>query len=78
MQYAGMVARIIKSRSEITLIVDTEYGPRGIELDSDLWTAILTDAGLEPTATITGWRITYDTDTGDLEVFQPEDDESSS
>ncbi len=77
MQYTGTVTRIIRSRSDITLIVDTEYGPRGIELDSDLWATILADAGLEPTATITGWSITYDTGTGDLEVTQPGDDEAS-
>lgn len=71
MKYAGSIVRIQPSRAEVTLIVETSMGLRGIRLDRDLWAEILRDFKLEKGDDLVGWAVEYDPNHGDLEITSP-------
>lgn len=71
MKYTGVITRIQRGRAEVTLIVQTPIGLRGVALDRALWGQILADFGQPPDARLTGWTVEYDPERGDLEVIAP-------
>ena len=71
MKYAGSIVRIQHNRAEVTLIVETGMGLRGIALDRDLWAKILRDFKLEKGDDLVGWAVEYDPAHGDLEITAP-------
>ncbi|MBP8973747.1 MAG: hypothetical protein KBH93_07700 [Anaerolineae bacterium] len=71
MNYTGVITQIQRSRADVTLIVQTPIGLRGIALDRTLWAQILADFAQPPDATLTGWTVEYDPEHGDLEVIAP-------
>ena len=82
MKYAGTIVRVQHGRAEITLIVKTNMGLRGIELDRDQWAEVLRDFKLEKDDRVLGWAVEYDPAYGDLEITAPagavpEEDDSS-
>jgi hypothetical protein len=70
-KYAGRIIRIQRSRADVTLIVETSVGWRGIELDRDLWAEILRDFKLDDGDSPIGWAVEYDPAHGDLEITAP-------
>lgn len=75
MKYSGTITRIQRASDEVTLIVNTDFGLRGIEVDLEVWTAILADTEAEKDASLIGWTVEYDPATGDIEITgsdQPE------
>ncbi len=75
MKYAGTITRVQRSRTGVTLIVETEMGLRGIELDRDEWAAIRADFEVSEDEAVVGWSVEYDPAHGDLEIIGPGDDE---
>lgn len=71
MKYAGTIVRVQHSRADVTLIVKTNMGLRGIELDRDQWAEILRDFKLEKGEGLLGWAVEYDPAYGDLEITAP-------
>jgi hypothetical protein len=71
MKMTGTILRIQRSRSEVTLIIETPMGLRGVELERELWAQILTDFAQPADATLTGWTVEYDPAHGDLEIIAP-------
>jgi hypothetical protein len=71
MKYAGTIVRVQPDRSEVTLIVKTIMGLRGIELDRGQWAEILRDFKLEKDDKVLGWAVEYDPAHGDLEITAP-------
>lgn len=45
MKYSGTIRRVVTTKSLTTLILDTEIGPRGIELERAEWVHLLRRAG---------------------------------
>jgi hypothetical protein len=73
MKHTGTITRIQRSRGGVTLIIDKDYGPRGIELDRDLWSDILEDFDVSRDAELVGWDIEYNPSHGDLTLIAPDD-----
>lgn len=71
MAYHGTIVRVQRSRAGITLVIDVGMGLRGVDLDGDLWTAILKDFGRTQDSDLTGWAVEYDPEHGDLEITGP-------
>lgn len=71
MKMTGTILRIQRSRSEVTLIIETPMGLRGVALDRALWTQILADFSQPADATLGGWTVEYDPAHGDLEIIAP-------
>ncbi len=63
------------NRDGVTLIISTPIGMRGVELDPDLWTAIIADFELKNDVDLSGWRVEYDPAQGDLELIGEESDD---
>jgi hypothetical protein len=73
MKYTGTVIRIQHSKGGVTLIIETDYGPRGVQIDPGTWAAMKQDAGLNDNTAVVGWRVEYDPAHGDLELGEPDD-----
>jgi len=74
MKYGGTIVRIQRSRTGITLIIETEMGLRGVELDRDVWAEITRDFSVTDEKRMVGWDVEYDPAHGDLEVIGPDDE----
>lgn len=72
MKYTGTIVQVRRARSDVTLIVKTEIGLRGVELDRDLWGQILADFKVEQDEAVIGWSVEYDPAHGDLVVTGPD------
>jgi hypothetical protein len=72
MKLDGSIIRIQRSRDGVTIIIETPYGQRGIDLDRDLWAAILADFELTGDDQIIGWHVEYDPAHGDLDIIAAE------
>lgn len=72
----GTISRVQRSRAGVTLIIETEMGLRGVELDRDLWIDIVRDFELIQPDDIIGWAVAYDPAHGDLEITGPGGDSS--
>jgi len=68
-----VIVRVQQGRADVTLVVETSMGLRGIELDRDLWAEILRDFDLEKGDDLIGWAVEYDPARGDLEITAPAD-----
>lgn len=55
MKYTGTIVQVQRTRSGVTLIVKTEIGLRGVELDRDLWGQILADFKVEQDEAVIWW-----------------------
>ncbi|MBN2304308.1 MAG: hypothetical protein JXQ72_07530 [Anaerolineae bacterium] len=73
MKYTGTITRIERSRSGVTVFVETDIGARGIELDRDLWAEILDDFQVANDKDVVGWAVEYDLAQGDLTITGPDD-----
>lgn len=73
MKFNGTITRVQRSHDGVMVIIDTDYGPRGVELDRSLWVEILRDFDLSQNDQIVGWAVIYDPAHGDLEVIAPDD-----
>ncbi len=71
MKYTGIIIQVKRGRADVTLIVQTPIGLRGVALDRTLWAQILADFAQPPDAALTGWTVEYDPEHGDLEVIAP-------
>jgi hypothetical protein len=71
MKWQGTIKRVQRSHGEMTVIIETDYGLRGIELDRDLWSAIQKDFGIDQYQVMVGWTVEYDPAHGDLEIVGP-------
>lgn len=71
MKYTGIIIQVKRGRADMTLIVQTPIGLRGVTLDRSLWAQILADFSQPPDAALTGWTVEYDPEHGDLEVVAP-------
>ena len=71
MRYTGVITRVRRGRADVTVIIDTPIGLRGVVLERELWTQILADFAQPPDALLTGWTVEYDPEHGDLEVLAP-------
>lgn len=71
MKYTGVITRVQRGRADVTLIVQTPIGLRGVALDRALWAQILADFAQPPDAALTGWTVEYDPEHGDLEIIAP-------
>mgnify|MGYP001392227681 CR=1 FL=1 len=78
MKFTGTILRVQRSRSAVTLIIETPMGLRGVELDRELWTQILTDFAQPADATLAGWKVEYDPAHGDLDIIAPAGHEAES
>lgn len=76
MKYAGKITRVQHRGDGVTLIVETEIGLRGVELDTDLWSEIMADTGIARAEALVGWAVEYDPDSGDLELITPDEDDT--
>jgi hypothetical protein len=74
MKYAGTIVRIQRSRAGVTLIVETDVGLRGVDLDQELWAEVRRDFDVTDESAMIGWAVTYDPAHGDLEITGPADD----
>lgn len=72
MKYTGTIFQVQRTRSGVTLIVKTEIGLRGVELDRDLWGQILADFKVEQDEAVIGWAVEYNPAHGDLVVTGPD------
>ncbi len=71
MKFTGTILRVQRSRSAVTLIIETPMGLRGVELDRELWAQILIDFAQPADATLTGWTVEYDPAHDDLDIIAP-------
>lgn len=49
-------------------------GLRGIELDGDIWRAVMSDFRLGQAEDVIGWQVEYDPAHGDLDIIGPADE----
>jgi hypothetical protein len=71
MKVTGVITQVRQGRADVTLIVQTPIGLRGVILDRALWAQVLADFGQPPDAMLSGWAVEYDPQHGDLEVIAP-------
>lgn len=69
MKHTGTITRIQRSRDGITIILDTNFGLRGVELDREEWLAIVNDLGITDESDLVGWAVEYNPATGDFEII---------
>jgi hypothetical protein len=73
MTYSGIITRVERGRHGVTMFIDTEMGPRGVQVDRATWHEILQDSELEQGEALVGWTVEYDPAHGDLEICEPDD-----
>lgn len=71
MTYNGTITRVLVSKSGATIILDTEIGPRGIELERPDWLSLLDRAGQTDPQALIGWEVEYDPENDDLDLLDP-------
>lgn len=71
MKVMGTISRVQRSKSGVTVIVNTDYGLRGIELERELWAEVLADFHVTQDEAVIGWAVEYNPAHGDLEVIGP-------
>ena len=74
MRYSGTVVRIQREHADLTLIIETGMGLRGVTLDRDEWASIAQEFELTSAREVIGWQVSYDPSSGDLDIFAPDDD----
>ena len=76
MKLLGKIVRIERSRSGVSVIIETDYGLRGIELERALWAQVLQDFKLGQDDDAVGLGVEYDPAHGDLDVIGVEEDDA--
>lgn len=71
MKYSGKIARVLVSKHGATIILDTEIGPRGIELERPDWLRLLRRAGQTGPEALVGWEVDYDPAHDILDLLDP-------
>lgn len=74
MKYSGTITQVRRSGADLTVIIDSDIGLRGLDLDRELWQAILADFELDDPQQLVGWPVEYDPSHGALDVLDPRDD----
>jgi hypothetical protein len=69
MKHTGTITRIQPSRDGVTIIINTNFGPRGVEFDREEWLAIVNDLSLTDESTLVGWTVEYNPATGEFEII---------
>ncbi len=79
MRYEGTIVRVQRAGGGMMLIVETPMGLRGVELDRDVWQAVVADFRIGQADDMLGWRVEYDPAHGDLDIIGPagEDDDAA-
>ena len=78
MKYSGAIKRVLVSKNGATLILDTEIGPRGIELERPDWLRLLRRAGQTDPEALVGWEVDYDPAHEILDLLDPNQAENDS
>lgn len=78
MKYSGTITRVLVSKNGATLILDTEIGPRGIELERPDWLRLLRRAGQTDPEALVGWEVDYDPAHEILDLLDPNQAENDS
>lgn len=73
MQYNGTIRRVVTTKTLITLILDTEIGPRGIELERAEWVHLLRRTGESDPQALIGWEVEYDPEHDTLNLIDPDE-----
>lgn len=71
MPYSGTIQRVVRTGSAITLILETEIGPRGVALERPEWQRLLQQAGADDPQALVGWEVDYDPAHDRLELLDP-------
>ncbi|NDJ78190.1 MAG: hypothetical protein GYB65_18220 [Chloroflexi bacterium] len=71
MKHTGTVVRVQRNRDGVVLVLETDMGPRGVQLDKAAWLAMCQDFPDGPKTDIIGWPVEYNPATGDLELTVP-------
>jgi hypothetical protein len=69
MKHTGTITRIQRSHDGVTIILDTNFGLRGVELDREEWSAIVNDLGVTNESDLVGQAVEYNPATGDFELI---------
>lgn len=71
MKFNGTVRQVVTTKNLATLILDTEIGPRGIELERAEWVHLLRRTGETDPQALTGWAVEYDPEHDILNLIDP-------
>lgn len=71
MKYNGTVRQVMTTKNQATLILDTEIGLRGIELERAEWVHLLRRTGETDPQALTGWAVEYDPEHDILNLIDP-------
>ncbi|NLE49944.1 MAG: hypothetical protein GX613_00940 [Chloroflexi bacterium] len=72
MKYSGTITRVLVTKQGATIILDTEIGPRGIELERPDWLRLLKRAGQTDPDALVGWEVDYDPAHDNLDLLDPD------
>lgn len=72
MPYSGTIQRVVRTGSTLTLILETEIGPRGVALERPEWQQLLQQAGADDPQALVGWEVDYDPAHDRLELLDPD------
>lgn len=73
MKYGGTIQRVLTTKTITTLILETEIGPRGIELARHDWLHLLRRAGQTEPQALVGWDVEYDPEHDSLDLVDPDE-----
>jgi hypothetical protein len=68
MKTKGIITQVRQGKGGVTLVIETEMGLRGVEMDRALWRTIMADFRLVQADDVLGWEVEYDPAHGDLEI----------
>jgi hypothetical protein len=71
MKYNGTITRVVVGKGGATIILDTEIGPRGIELERPDWIRLMKRAGQTDPNALVGWEVEYNPGHDDLVLLDP-------
>ncbi len=68
MKTKGIITQVRQGKGGVTLVIETEMGLRGVEMDRTLWREVMADFQLAQADGVLGWEVLYDPAHGDLEI----------
>lgn len=68
MKTKGIITQVRQGKGSVTLVIETEMGLRGVEMDRALWQEVMADFRLGNADEVVGWEVEYDPAHGDLEI----------
>ncbi len=78
MKFNGTVRQVVTTKNLATLILDTEIGPRGIELERAEWVHLLRRTGATDPQALIGWAVEYDPEHDILNLIDPDEESGES